>query len=99
MMLAGMLAGILLAAADTEGGMAVISSTMGASAYQQLAFSRRNEQEVDRTGMQTLVASGFDPEAMPNMFARCSAATGFMAKSHRSSCLPTPSLNPVLLIQ
>lgn len=70
LMLAGMLAGILVAAADTEGGMAVMSSTLGASAYQQLAFSRRNEQEADRAGMQTLVAAGFDPEAMPNMFGR-----------------------------
>lgn len=70
LMLAGMLAGILVAAADTEGGMAVMSSTLGASAYQQLAFSRRNEQEADRAGMQTLVATGFDPEAMPDMFGR-----------------------------
>ncbi|MBP0050192.1 M48 family metallopeptidase [Marinobacterium sp. AK62] len=70
LMLAGMLAGILVAAADTDGGMAVMSSTMGASMSQQLAFSRRNEQEADRAGMQTLAAAGFDPEAMPNMFGR-----------------------------
>lgn len=70
LMLAGLLAGILVAAADTEGGMAVMSSTLGASAQNQLAFSRRNEQEADRVGMQTLVAASFDPHTMPQMFGR-----------------------------
>ncbi len=70
LMLAGVLAGILVAAADTEGGMAVMSSTLGASAQSQLAFSRRNEQEADRVGMQTLVSADFDPHTMPQMFGR-----------------------------
>ncbi len=70
LMLAGVLAGILVAAADTEGGMAVMSSTLGASAQNQLAFSRRNEQEADRVGMQTLASAHFAPHAMPQMFGR-----------------------------
>ena len=70
LMLAGLLASILVAAADTQGGMAVLSSTMGASAQGQLAFSRRNEQEADRVGMQTLVEAGIDPHTMPQMFSR-----------------------------
>jgi predicted Zn-dependent protease len=35
-----------------------------------LAFSRRNEQEADRVGMQTLVEAGIDPHTMPQMFSR-----------------------------
>jgi predicted Zn-dependent protease len=70
LMLAGVLAGILVAAADTQGGMAVMSSTLGASAQNQLAFSRRNEQEADRVGMQTLVSANYDPHTMPQMFSR-----------------------------
>ncbi|WP_242530159.1 M48 family metalloprotease [Marinobacterium iners] len=70
LMLAGLLASILVAAADTQGGMAVLSSTMGANAQGQLAFSRRNEQEADRVGMQTLVEAGIDPHTMPQMFSR-----------------------------
>lgn len=70
LMLAGVLAGILVAAADTQGGMAVMSSTLGASAMNQLAFSRRNEQEADRVGMQTLASAHFDPHTMPQMFSR-----------------------------
>lgn len=69
-MLAGLLASILVAAADTQAGTAAITSTLAGSASSQLAFSRRNEQEADRVGMQTLVASGFDPYAMPSMFSR-----------------------------
>ncbi|EXJ11483.1 M48 family metalloprotease [Nitrincola nitratireducens] len=70
MVLAGILAGILIAAADTQGGTAVLSSTMAASAQSQLAFSRRNEEEADRVGMQNLVSAGRDPHAMPQMFSR-----------------------------
>lgn len=70
LMLAGVLASILVAAADTEGGVAVMSSTLGASTQNQLAFSRRNEQEADRVGMQTLVSAQYDPHTMPQMFGR-----------------------------
>ncbi|WP_051298402.1 M48 family metalloprotease [Marinobacterium litorale] len=70
LMLAGLLAGILVAAADSQAGTAAITSTIAGSAQAQLAFSRRNEQEADRIGMQTLSASGYDPYAMPKMFER-----------------------------
>lgn len=70
LVLAGVLASILLASADGEAGTAGLASTLGGSASAQLAFSRRNEQEADRVGMQTLVKSGFDPYAMPEMFSR-----------------------------
>ncbi|SEG01420.1 M48 family metalloprotease [Marinobacterium lutimaris] len=70
LVLAGVLASILLGAANGEAGSAGIASTLGGSASAQLAFSRRNEQEADRVGMQTLVRSGFDPYAMPEMFSR-----------------------------
>ncbi|WP_417582876.1 M48 family metalloprotease [Nitrincola sp.] len=70
LVLAGILASILIAAADTQGGAAALSSTMGASAQAQLTFSRRNEEEADRVGMQTMVAADRDPKAMPQMFSR-----------------------------
>lgn len=70
LVLAGVLASILIAAADTQGGVAAMTSTMGASAQAQLTFSRRNEEEADRVGMQTMVAANRDPKAMPEMFSR-----------------------------
>lgn len=70
MVLAGVLASILIASADPQGGAAALTGTIGAQAQAQLNFSRRNEEEADRIGMQTLVASERDPRAMPQMFAR-----------------------------
>lgn len=70
LVLAGILASILLASADGQAGSAGLASTLGGSAQAQLAFSRRNEQEADRVGMQTLVNSGYDPYSMPEMFSR-----------------------------
>lgn len=80
LMLAGLLASILVAAADPQAGTAAITSTLGASAQNQLAFSRRNEREADRIGMQTLVASGFDPYAMPKMFEELQRSSRFSQK-------------------
>ena len=70
MVLAGVLASILIASASPEGGAAALTGTIGAQAQSQLNFSRRNEEEADRIGMQTLVAANRDPRAMPQMFSR-----------------------------
>ncbi|MEH6471959.1 MAG: M48 family metalloprotease [Halopseudomonas sp.] len=69
--LATTLAGILLmAAADGQAGMATIMGGQAAAAERSLAFSRSNEQEADRVGMQVLVDTGYDPSAMPRMFSQ-----------------------------
>ncbi|MDO6469613.1 M48 family metalloprotease [Neptunomonas phycophila] len=68
--LAALLASILVASADGQAGAAAISTTIASQQSAALAFSRQNEQEADRVGMQTLVNAGIDPEAMPRMFSR-----------------------------
>lgn len=68
--LAALLASILVASADGQAGAAAISTTIASQQSAALAFSRQNEQEADRIGMQTLVDSGIDPAAMPRMFSR-----------------------------
>ncbi|HSC68545.1 MAG TPA: M48 family metalloprotease [Cellvibrio sp.] len=68
-MLAGMLAGLVLAAnSDSDAGMAAIMGTQAAAQQASLAFSRQNEQEADRIGMQTMVEAGLDPYAAADMF-------------------------------
>ena len=68
--LAGLLAGIVLAAtAGGDAGIAAISATQAAALQNQLRFSRQNEQEADRIGMDTLVRADMDPNAVPAMFA------------------------------
>ena len=68
-MLAGMLAGLVLAAnSNSDAGMAAIMGTQAAAQQSALAFSRQNEQEADRIGMQTMVQAGLDPYAAADMF-------------------------------
>ncbi len=79
-LLAAMLGSLLIAAADSQGGTAALSSTVAANQASMLAFSRQNEREADYIGMQTLTAAGFDPAAMPKMFSRLQANARFGSK-------------------
>jgi predicted Zn-dependent protease len=47
-----------------------LSAGVGLTAANQLAFSRDNEREADRVGMQYLAAAGFDVRNMPAFFQR-----------------------------
>ncbi len=68
-MLAGMLAGLVLAANSSgDAGMAAIMTTQAATQQARLSFSRQNEEEADRIGMQTMVGAGLDPYAEADMF-------------------------------
>jgi predicted Zn-dependent protease len=63
-----LLASLILAASGSDGGMAAIAATQAAAADAQLRFSRQNEQEADRLGINTLIDAGYDPYAAPEMF-------------------------------
>ena len=76
--LAGMLAGLVLAAnSRSDAGMAAIMTTQAASLQSRLAFSRQNEQEADRIGLQTMVEAGIDPHAAGDMFEEMMRASRF----------------------
>ncbi|HEY6515159.1 MAG TPA: M48 family metalloprotease [Steroidobacteraceae bacterium] len=71
--LAGMLAAILLGALGGGGGDAIeggVIAAQGLAAQQQIDFSRSEEEEADRIGIQYLAAAGFDPEGMADFFER-----------------------------
>lgn len=77
-MMAAMLASlVLLATAGGDAGIAALTATQAAALNQQLRFSRLNEQEADRIGMQTLSASGRDPHAMVDMFEQMLRASRY----------------------
>jgi predicted Zn-dependent protease len=81
--LAGMLASlILMATAGGDAGMAAMSATQAAAQDSALRYSRGNEQEADRVGMQTMVDAGMDPHAAPAMFERMLQASRYTSASH-----------------
>jgi predicted Zn-dependent protease len=74
---AGMLAAILLGVAgdSPDAGIAGVMAVQGANIQRQLNFTRANEKEADRIGIQTLARSGIDPFGMPSFFERLHQAT------------------------
>ena len=75
--LASLVGSILLATVNPEAGMAGIMATQGAAQQSAINFTRSNEQEADRIGLQLLVNSGFDPYAMPEFFNKLNEKTRF----------------------
>ncbi|MDG2272648.1 MAG: M48 family metalloprotease [Halioglobus sp.] len=76
--LAAMLASfVLMATTGADVGMAALSATQAAAQSSALSYSRSNEQEADRVGMQTIVDADMDPHAAPVMFERMLRATRY----------------------
>jgi predicted Zn-dependent protease len=76
--LAAMLASfVLMATAGGDAGMAALSATQAAAQDSALRYSRGNEQEADRIGMQTMLDADMDPHAAPAMFERMLQATRY----------------------
>lgn len=89
--LTALLASILIAATvGGDVGAAAIMGTQAGLAQQGLAFSRDNEREADRVGMQTLARAGFDPEAMPAFFEKLQRASPVDTDRHPEFLLTHP---------
>ena len=74
---AALIAAALLGIADPSAGQAAIMAVQAGNIQSMLDYSRAHEAEADNLGMQTLVASGFDPEAMPSFFEKLQQASRF----------------------
>lgn len=66
----GVLAAIATGIYNPELGGAALHSTLAAGTQATLSFSRDNEQEADRIGMQLLANAKFDPMGMPDFFTQ-----------------------------
>ena len=94
MQLAGLLAGVLLAATvGTDAGMAAMTTAQGLAQDAQLRYSRANEAEADRVGLRTLYNAGMDPYAAPQMFERMYAATRYSQSGRVPEFLRTHPLS------
>jgi predicted Zn-dependent protease len=68
--LAAMLASILVSTQNAEAGMAGMAAVTAGAMQYQINFTRANEYEADRVGIQTLANSDIDPYGMPRFFER-----------------------------
>ena len=92
--LAAMLASfVLMATVGGDAGMAAMSATQAAAQSSALRYSRTNEQEADRIGMQTMVAAGLDPHAAPAMFERMMQASRYASGDRIPEFLRTHPLS------
>lgn len=81
-------AAVLGATVDPNIGAAGLMGVQGAAAQSQINFTRANEEEADRIGIDTLNRSGFNPYAMPGFFQRL-AQTGRVSQSNAPEFLRT----------
>ncbi|MCP5149659.1 MAG: M48 family metallopeptidase [Ectothiorhodospiraceae bacterium] len=75
--LAGLLAALVIGTQNSQAGQAAVAAVSGVQAQRALDFSRANEQEADRVGMQLLAEAGFDPRSMPTFFERLQNAVRY----------------------
>ncbi|ATZ67687.1 M48 family metalloprotease [Acinetobacter haemolyticus] len=74
--LAGILVGAAIASqADGDVGSAVMMGTQAALIDKQLSYSRNQEREADRIGMQFMYAAGYNPQSMADYFETMHRAT------------------------
>ncbi|WP_051526589.1 M48 family metalloprotease [Alkanindiges illinoisensis] len=74
--LGSMLASILLASQSSDAAGAVALGAQAAMIDRQLSYSRNQEREADRIGMQLMYAAGYNPSAMADFFETMNRKTG-----------------------
>jgi predicted Zn-dependent protease len=73
----GMLGAILLGVLAPEAGQAAMAAVAAGQQQYALNFTRANEQEADRIGIQVMARSGFNPQGMPDFFERMQTANRY----------------------
>jgi predicted Zn-dependent protease len=78
--MAATLAAILLGTQSPALGQAAIMAVIGSSVQFQIDFTRENEMEADRVGMQTLEEAKYDPRSMPTFFERLQQSSRYYGR-------------------
>ncbi len=68
--LAALIAAIILGGENNNVASAALATAAASQASKQINFTRHNEQEADRIGIQVLSDSGFNPERMATFFEK-----------------------------
>ncbi|MBI1732598.1 MAG: M48 family metallopeptidase [Gammaproteobacteria bacterium] len=80
-LMAALLGAILIATQNPDAGMAAITAVQGGAAQAQINFTRHNEEEADRVGMQLLERANFDPQGMPGFFEKLQKNSRYFAQA------------------
>jgi len=89
--LAALLASVaIMATTGGDAGMAALATTQAAAIDQQLRFSRHNEREADRVGIQTLIRAGLSPHSMPDFFEQLLKSTRYSGEHPPAFLLTHP---------
>ncbi len=92
--MATMLAALVLGAASDMSGDAmtgVVTASQAMAAQRQINFTRANEHEADRVGMELLSGAGFDPNGMSSFFEKLGSATAGNSSTCPRFCRRTRS--------
>ncbi|MGQ0658360.1 MAG: beta-barrel assembly-enhancing protease [Chromatiales bacterium] len=73
----GVLGAILLGAVNPQAGQAAAAVVAAGQQQYALNFTRANEQEADRIGIQVMARAGFNPHGMPDFFERMQTANRY----------------------
>jgi beta-barrel assembly-enhancing protease len=80
-MMAAMLGAILIATQNSDAGAAALMAVQGSVIQAQINFTRGNEEEADRVGMQLLQRAEFDPLGMPKFFEKLQKNSRYAAQA------------------
>ncbi|SEL04646.1 Putative Zn-dependent protease, contains TPR repeats [Colwellia chukchiensis] len=83
--MAGLVSGVLLTLINPSVGMAALNTTIAASQQAGINYTRGNEKEADRVGIELLANSGFNPQGAPDFFS-------IMAEKYRYTSKPPAML-------
>ncbi|MEO7558453.1 MAG: M48 family metalloprotease [Gammaproteobacteria bacterium] len=75
--IAALIGAIIVGSQNSELGQAAIAATQAGTAQAQINFTRGNEEEADRVGIQTLARANFDTRSMPAFFERLQKSVRF----------------------
>lgn len=75
--MAALLGAVALAAVNPEAGIGALTAVQAIQAQRQINFTRANEREADRIGIQLLHDAGFNTYAMADFFSRLQTASRY----------------------
>ncbi len=77
---AALIGSLMLGIASPQAGIAAAQATTAASIQGQINYTRQNEKEADRIGIDILSRAGFNAHAMPAFFTRLSDQYRYVSK-------------------